>query len=145
MSTPVEDRMRTAALAFPELQALIDPTSVGAGWYDNQLPQGAPFPCIVVQRISAPRQYILTRRLNTFWARYQFTIWGGQYSAGSEARRTVRTALMDFVDSLNLYGVTNIPANAGYIVGDRDAAFPQTDTIIFQQLIDAMLFVDESL
>lgn len=143
--------MRTAALAFSELQSLIDPAKVGAGWYDNQLPQSAPgiptvpFPCIVVQRISAPRQYTLTRRLNTFWARYQFTIWGGQFSAGSEARRTVRTALMDFVDSLNLYGVTNIPANAGYIVGDRDALYPITDGPVFQQLIDAMLFVDETL
>ena len=137
--------MRTAALAFTELATLIDPTSVGAGWYDNQLPQGVGFPCVVVQRISAPRQYTLTRRLNTFWARYQFTIWGGQFSAGSEARRAVRTALMDFVDSLNLYGVSNIPANAGYVVGDRDALYPLTDGPVYQQLVDAMLFVDESL
>lgn len=138
--------MRTAALAFASLQALIDPTAAGAGWYDNQLPQGAPFPCIVVQRISGPRQYVLGGRLATFWTRYQFTIWGGQFSAGAEMKRTVRDALLDFLASLNLYGVT-VPANANatYVVGDRDAVFPQTDTLIYQQLIDAMIFVNETL
>ena len=140
MATPTKDRIRAAALAYPALSALI-----GANWYDTQLPQTATFPAVVIQQITGPRVYVLTGRLNTYWARMQFTIWGGQFSAGAEARDSVFSALAAFLDQLNLIGIAGMAQYPNFVVGDRDFLFVQTDGPIFQKVVDAMMFINESL
>jgi uncharacterized protein DUF3168 len=137
---PFKDRLRTAALANAALTALI-----GSNWYDTQLPQTATFPAIVVTQISGPRIYTNMARLATFYGRFQFTIWGGQFSAGAENRDSVAAALAQFLDATSFDGIARTAQNPNYIVGDRDFGFPQTEGPIFQKVIDAMIFVNETL
>lgn len=140
MASAFKDKLRTAALANAALSALI-----GTNWYDTQLPQTATFPAVVVQQISGPRIYVNTTRLGTFFGRWQFTIWGGQFSAGAENRDLVANALMNFLDSASFDGIAGRALNPNSIVGDRDFSFPQTEGPIFQKVVDAMIFVNESI
>ena len=141
MSTPVKDRLRSAALAYTPLTALI-----GQNWFDNQLPQEANIPAIVAQQISVRRLYNLGNRPTRGWWRFQLTVWGGQFSAGAELRGQIRDVLIDFITTtLNLYGIPSLPAFSNYIDGDRDALFVQTNGPVYQQLVDVVLFVDETI
>lgn len=139
MASAFKDKLRSAALANAALAALI-----GQNWYDTQLPQTATFPAIVVQQISGPRIYTNTSRLGTFFGRWQFTVWGGQFSAGAENRDLVANALMNFLDATSFDTVQGRAVNPNTVVGDRDLLFPQTDGPIFQKVIDAMIFVNEN-
>lgn len=140
MATPFKTRMRTAALANAGLAALIS-----SNWYDTQLPQAATFPAVVMQQITGPRMYSNVGRLATFWGRFQFTIWGGRYDAGAQARDNVFQALMNFLDSTPFDGVAGRTQSPNFIVGDRDALYPQTDGPIYQKIVDAMIFQNETL
>lgn len=140
MATPIMQRIRAAAIADAGLQPLI-----GARFYDTQLAQQSTFPAIVAQQISGPRMYTNNARLKTYWARFQFTIWGGQYEAGAEARDAVFLALAYFLDTTAFDGVAGRVQNPNAIVGDHFVGFPQTDTINFQRIVDAMIFVNEAL
>lgn len=140
MATPIMQRIRTAALANAGLVALI-----GQNWYDTQLPQLATFPAIVAQQISGPRIYVNAARLNAYFARFQFTIWAGQFAAGANARDAVFAALAAFLDATPFDGITGRAQNPNFIVGDRQMGFVQTDGVLFQRIVDAMLYVNESL
>lgn len=150
MPTPFLDKLRTAAAAAPSLQALLTAGSVFQ-WFDTQLPQSAqvispsPVPAVVVQEISAPPTYLLAARANTRWRRIQFTIWGGQFSAGAENCESVQAALEPFLDTLNLSGISGNPFYPNYVVSVRRGLFPQTDGPIYQKLMDAMMFANDSL
>jgi hypothetical protein len=140
--TPVKDQLRTAVAAYAPLASLL--TVAGTlNWYDTQLPQTATFPAIVMQQITGPKTYTFLARLATVWARYQFTIWGGQFSAGSEMRDTLARVLPQFLDQVNLIGIAGLQQYPNFIVGDRDSVFPQTDGPIFQKIMDAMIFSNE--
>lgn len=142
---PFKDTLRTAALANTALAALI-----GSQWFDTQLPQTVTLPlpgslgAIVAQQITGPRLYSLNARIAKYWARYQFTVWGGQFSQGAELRDSIVAALASFLDQTSFDGIAGRTQNPNYIVGDRDALFPQTDGPIYQRIIDAMLMVNEA-
>ena len=70
---------------------------------------------------------------------------GGRFSAGAEARDSVFSALAAFLDQLNLIGIAGMAQYPNFVVGDRDFLFVQTDGPIFQKVVDAMMFINESL
>jgi len=139
-----KDTLRTAALANAGLAALI-----GTQWYDTQLPQTVALPptgslgAVVVQGISNPRMYSFTQRMSGSYARYQFTVWGGQFSAGAENRDAIASALVQFLDQFNAIGIAGLSRYPNFVVGDRDSLFPQTDGPIFQKVVDAMMFSED--
>ena len=144
MSTPLQARMRTAAAANAGLSALLG--SNPFRWFDNQLPQGQTLPAVVVQQISGSPTYVVTGRLHTGWSRYQFLIWGGQFDAGDTARMNVEAALMSFLDGWSgAIGITGLVQYPSYVVGQRDSLFPQTDGPIYQRIVDAMIFSNDSI
>lgn len=144
MSTPVKDRMRTAAMADATLAALLGSTPFR--WYDDQLVQGSNFPAVVAMQVSGNKTYTNAGRLPTGWSRFSFTIWGGYSSYGAEQREAVGAALTAFLDSWN--GGTGIAGNAQYpnlCVLERDAIFASTQTPVYQKIMDFMIFSNDTL
>lgn len=140
MASTLEVKLITAIAAYAPLNTLLS-TRV----YDTQLAQGSAFPALVIQLISNPREYVFTNRLATSWARVQFTVWGGQFAAGNQAADQVRAALLTFLDQFNAEGVPGLTLYPCRVVGDRRGAFTQEDTLVFQRLVDAMIFNNELL
>jgi hypothetical protein len=134
-------KLYSAASVNAGLQALLGTSPFN--WYDEQLPQNVAeaFPAITVLIVSDPRRYVMTGRLATSWSRVQFTIYGaGSDSANADA---VAEALANFLDGFNAAGKSGLPANANYIVGDRDGGIAQTDPITYLRLIDALVYNNE--
>ena len=117
MSTvPLESRIRKAAQQDTTLASLL--TSTGSGkpfrWCTNgwllqglkQLLLAENKAVVVTQLISNPSTYVAAGRMPTSWARVQFTIWGGQYTAGAQAAEDVGAALKAFFATLKLSAVT---------------------------------------
>lgn len=142
MASTLEVKLQAAAAANPALAALLGSPF---RWYDTQLDQPATFPAVVVYVVSNPRDYSFTARMATSWARVQFTIWGGQFAAGSMSADAVRAALLSFLDQFNAVGIPGLVQYPCRVVGDHRAGFTQTDTMIYQRVIDAMIFSNESL
>jgi len=139
MSTSLEVKLRTQALAFPKLSALLGTTPFR--WYDSQLVQGSAYPAIVVQLISSPMNYCNTGRLPTSWARYQFTVW----DTDSERARTTESALFDFFDVFNAVGHSGLPDYPVTVVNDRQNIYPDPEPIRFTRSVDAMIFSNNAL
>jgi len=146
MSTPLEERILTAAQAFPALITSL--ASNPFGMYFTTLPQGAAFPCIVMRQISGARMYRVDARMKTGFQRVSFTIWGGQFRAGFDACVTVKTALLSFMDNSAFDGIAvgstrNQAAN--YLLLDLSAEYFQTDSPIYQRILDFNIYDDNTL
>lgn len=137
----VKQRIRTAASAYSGLTALLG--TAPFRWYDLQLAQGSAKPAVVVQQISGSPTYVVGGRLNTGWGRWQFTIWGS--GTDSSNALAVEAQLLDFLDQLNLIGITGLTQYPCLVVGQRDAMFPGTQPPSYQRLVDAMIFSNDSL
>ncbi len=141
MPTSLKARLLTGAMAFPALAALLasSPSPLVLRWFDTQLPQGARFPCVVVQQISNPRTYAVTGRLPTGFTRMQFTVYG----AGNDSQNAndVVTALVAFLDQWDGgSGIVGLPAYSNIIVGDKDAGVANTQPLTYTRIIDAQIF-----
>jgi hypothetical protein len=143
MPTPVKDRIRAAAIANPTLLGLLG--SSPFRWYDQQLYQSSAFPAVVVTQVSNPQTYALVGRLPTSFSRYQFTIWTTNNAAGMTARAAVGSALIDFLETLNLVGIPGLCSYNNQVVGDRDGWYPLPEPGNPQRLIDAMIYANDSL
>ena len=144
MSTPLAERMRTDAAAYPALQALLGTTPFR--WFADQLPQGTAFPAVVVTDISGSPTYVVTGRLHTGWSRMQFLIWGGQKATGATARTNVEAALLSFLDQWEGgIGIPNLSQYPNLVVLQRNSVYTQTDGPIYQKIVDAMIFSNSSL
>jgi hypothetical protein len=146
------ERIRTAALNFsvmtgsPLVATFPLRTLLGSGsplvfrWFDTTLVQSAAYPSVVMQEISNPPSYVLCSRLNTSFSRFQFTIWGGQYSGGVTAADQVGDVLLDFFDQLNLVGISGLSMYTNIVLGNRRAVFPMTDQPVYQRVMDVRIF-----
>ena len=144
MPTLFEQRLRTAAAADAGLAALLGASPFR--WYDDFLDQNSAFPAIVINQISGSKVYSFNQRMATGWNRWQFTIWGGQFSAGAIARNTVEAALTSFLDQFkDGIGIVGLQQYPNHVINSRCAIFPRTDGPIYQQIVDVMMFSNDSL
>ncbi len=146
------ERIRTAALNYSALAGSPLVTAyplrdlLGSGsplifrWYDSQLIQGSKFPAVSAFVVSNPPTYCFTGRTAQNFGRIQFVIWGGQGAAGAASAQSVADAMYPFFDQLALYGVTGLVQYSNIIMLDREAVFPQTDTLIYQRIMDVKIF-----
>ena len=146
MSTPLLNRLYNDASADTGLLALL--TTSPFPWYIGTPPQGFQMPAVATFLISDPATYSIKRRLRTSYARVQINIWGGQYAPGVAARDAVDAAIAAFMDTwLGGCGspATWITQAPNRRVGARDFEYVQTDTPIFQRIVDYLIFNDETL
>jgi len=146
MSTPLEERILTAAQAFPALVSAL--ASNPFAFYFTTLQQGSAFPAIVMRQISGSRMYRVDARMKTGWQRFSFTIWGGQFKAGFDACVTVKMALLSFMDNSAFDGIPvgstrNQAANR--LLLDLSAEYFQTDGPIYQRILDYDIYDDNTL
>ncbi len=151
------ERIRTAALnysvlagspavvTYPLRALLASGSPLVFRWYDTTLSQRATFPAVVMQEVSNAPSYILAARLPTSFSRFQFTIWGGQYAAGVTLADQVSDAMLPFFDQLNLVGISGLVQYNNIVISNRRAVFPQTDTPIFQRVLDVRIFSNDTL
>jgi hypothetical protein len=144
MSTALGDRMMADAAAYAPLNTLLGTNPFR--WYYRELQQGSAFPAIAATQISQNESYSVTRRLATSWSRWQFLIWGGQYAAGVAACNAVREALAKFFDQWSGgIGITGLSQYPNLLVGDLESKYVQTDTPIYQRIVDFSIFSDSTL
>lgn len=137
MASSLKSKLFAAAVLDAGLFALLG-SAAGFRWYDTQLKQGTTFPAITVREISNPEDYVVTGRLPTSWARYQFTIYGT--GNDSENANTVRNALATFLDTFNAIGIAGLVTYPNLIVGDRDGGIAQTQPLTYQRFVDVRIF-----
>lgn len=145
----LEQKIRVAAAADPTLLSLLcsGPSKPFRWCTQGHLIQGIATPAVVTQLISNPSMNVAAGRMPTSWARVQFTIWAGQYTAGAQAAEDVAAALKAFLNTLNLdsVDVASDVACANYVANERDTLYPQTDTPVYQKIIDAMIWSNDTL
>jgi hypothetical protein len=136
-STPLETKLITAMLQNFCIAGL-----VGNRIYDTQEVPGSVFPSLVVQVISHVPPYVTAGRVVTALYRVQFTLWGGKFAAGQQNADALRDALFQFLDTFSALPAGQV---ATRVVMDRRALFPRTDGPIWQRVVDAMIWSDDSL
>lgn len=146
MASSIKAKLFAAASNDAGLVALLQDGANAFRWFDQQLPQvwpatGELFPAVVVTVVSNPQDYVVTGPLPTSWARVQFTIYGT--GNDSENANAIAQALFAFLTTFNAYGLAgSVPANANFVVGDRDAGIAKTQPMTFQRIIDARILVN---
>jgi len=146
------ERIRTAALNYsvtagsPAITTFPLRTLLGSGspvifrWFDTTLVQKAAYPSVVMQEVSNAPSYVYCARLNTSFSRFQFTIWGGQFSGGVTAADQVSDVLLSFFDQLNLVGISGLSQYNNIVLSNRRAVFPMTDQPVYQRVMDVRIF-----
>lgn len=136
----LEQKIRAAAAGYAPLAALIGTGSpVVLRWYDRQLVQGSAYPAVVAMTITNPPGYVFTGRLIPSWALCQYTVWGGTGDAGVQSAEAVSAALEDFFDQLDLVGNGRAIQQNNLIIANREAAFVQATTLIYQRVLEVRL------
>lgn len=143
MSTPIKERIRTAAIAFPGFTALLGTNPFR--FYDLQLNQGSEFPAIVLTAVSNPQTYALVGRLPTSFSRFQFTIWSTNDALGMQKLAALEALIIEFLETLNLVGIPGLCSYSNQVVNARDGWYPLPSPGNPQRLIDAMIFSNDSL
>ena len=141
MPTPIEVKLRNAALATPALTALLG--SSPFRWGDTQHVQNDPFPSVEAFQVSAVRPYVFYGRNPLCQYRVQINIWGCFFESGADAANTVRNAILTFLDTFS--AVSNTAAYPNRIVNERRALYPQTDGAVYQRMLDVMIWSDDTL
>jgi len=143
MATPLKDRIRSAAIATPALTALLGTNPFR--WYDIQLAQTATFPAVTQMVVSGNKTYNIAGRMTNGFSRVQFTLWSDYTPAGSAQLAAVENALITFLDSLNLVGISGLSQYSNLVVSSRDAFYAGTEPGKLQKIIDAMVFSNDNL
>ena len=139
--TPLTEKIRNAALAYPGLTALLGGTNPNLfRWYQTQLKPSSAFPAVVALTVSNPSDYAFTYRMKTSFARVQLTVW----ALSPEDCASVEDQLEAFLDQMNLYGISGLVQNANFIVNARDGLYPETQPPQYQRIIDVKVFSNES-
>jgi hypothetical protein len=142
----LEVKLRTAALAYPDLVALLTnvpsvPQFPDFRWYNIQLLQGSKFPAIVVQSISGGQNYTLNSRLSTSFNRVQFTIW----DTDSERGRDAESVLYAFLDGFNPAGVASqLQAAPNFVILTRAGMYPTPNPPQYWRTNDVSIFDNSS-
>jgi hypothetical protein len=144
--TALEAKLRTSAMANAALLSLLGTGSpVYFRWFDTQLPEGSTLPAVVALLIADSTTYSATARMATSFARVQLTVWGGQGSAGAASADTVRDAILSWLDSMNLIGISGLVSYPNFVLMDRRGVFPRTDGPIYQRVLDVNVFSNDTL
>ena len=134
MSTSIETKLRTAALTFAPLTALLGTSPFR--WYNTQFTEGSGYPAIVVRRVSGVPLWAIVGRMQNSWMRLQFTIWEGEVPDDSDA---TLEALRKFLDQFS--ATNNAGQFANQILNDGIRGFyAETQPGVFQTILDAMIF-----
>lgn len=144
MSTTLKALLLSQASAYLPLASLLatapgNPAAIA--WYDTQLAQGSSYPAITVQKISDPQTYALTGRMATSQSRMQFTIW----DTDSERSEQVLSVLCQFLDQFNGVGPANLPGYPNEVANARQGFVPEPKPPRFTQMVDAMIFWNQTL
>ncbi len=146
------ERIRTAALNYsltagsPAITTFPLRALLGSGsplifrWFDTTILQSAAYPSVVMQEVSNAPSYVYCARLNTSFSRFQFTIWGGQFSGGVTATDQVSDVLLSFFDQLDLVGIPGLSQYNNIVLSNRRAVFPMTDQPVYQRVMDVRIF-----
>lgn len=135
--TTLEVKLRTAALAFPGLTALLGGTDPNAfRWDDSQLAQNSAMPAVVVLQVSGAPLFSTGGRNPLERIRMQFTIWG---TTGQQARQ-VEQQVKQFLDGFYATGFSSSQAGPNTIVNVRGGGYTQTSPIRYWRTIDAMIY-----
>jgi hypothetical protein len=143
--TPLTVKLRTAALADPNLTGQL----VGSGftgvqapfngsfrWYDRQLWEGSPYPAVTVMQVSGvPYQASYRNPVSKY--RTQFMLWEGPTP---DIAGALLTAIQTFMDSFSA-------AQAGQrslVIDVRDGFYAATQPGIYQRIVDAYIFSDDT-
>jgi hypothetical protein len=138
----LEVKLRTAALAYPDLVALLTnvpsvPQFPDFRWYSIQLLQGTKFPAVVVQLVSGGQSYSNYQRLSTSFNRVQFTIW----DTDSDRGRQVEQVLYSFLDVFNPAGLrSDLTGAPNFVILTRAGMYPTPNPPQFWRTNDAMIF-----
>ncbi len=137
MSTPLQVKLRTAAIAYPDLAAALGGTDPDAfRWYDALLKPKSAFPAIVVTIISNPTTYSFSSRLSTSYVRVQFDLW----ETDPVALDGLVETLSSFLDQFNAYGITGLVQNGNYIRNDHQMTYPATQPPKYRRIVDVDVF-----
>lgn len=144
MPTPLLDRIRAAAIATPSLTAILGTSPFR--WWSIQLGQGSALPAVVTQVVSGGPSYGVAGRFQCSSSRVQFTLWGAANTASAVATlAALEQALIAFLDTLNLIGISGLVQYPNQVVMQRDAFYAATQPGNPQKLIDAMVFSNDTL
>lgn len=142
MSTSLETKLRTAALAFPGLTSLLGGNTQNTfRWYDTQLRQGTVYPAIVVTMVSDSSDYVFTGILATSFSRVQFEVW----DTDPEHAYIVQQQLEAFLLQFNAYGLPNSPANANFVLNRQKKLYADTQPPQWQRITDVRIFNNSTL
>ena len=134
--------LRTAASEYAGLTALLGTSPFR--WIDGpRKPQGLVIPAIVVTIVSGSPTYVVTGRLHTGWSRVSFLIWGD--TQGSSVALAVEAQLLEFLDQANIIGISGLAQYPNNVVMQRDAIAPQLDPPVYQRIVDAMIFSNDTI
>lgn len=141
MGTSLEQKLRTAAAANADLQALLGTSPFR--WYGPQAAQGAAQPLVEVLLVDAPPQYSTTQLLVTCRYRMQFTIW----DTDLERARSVESAIIAFLVTFNAYNAgDSSPIQRNEVVNRRSGrSQAQTDPITYWRTLDAFIWNNETI
>lgn len=134
-------KLFTQASVFPALTALLGTNPFR--WFDEQLPQSATFPAIVVFLIDDPSDYVIGGEMSTSWQMLQFTVYGtGNDSVNASL---VVAALKSFLRVFNAYSSRPLPAYANRVTGNRDGGIADTQPLTYQRFVTAKILNDENM
>ncbi len=147
MGTSLDVKLRTAAALDATLSSLLG--SSPFRWYGPQAPQGPQppaniqYPLVEVSQVSEIPQYSTHAQLVNSQYRMQFTIW----DIDLESVRTVKRAIISFLNTFNAYSVSSAaPLQPNRVVNARlGKSQPQTAPITWWMTIDVMIWNNEQL
>lgn len=141
VSTTLLAKLRTAAATDPVLGPLLGTSPFR--WYDQQLVQGTAFPAVAAFVVSTIDQYVVNGLLISAQYRVQFNA----FDPDPQVSRQVASAIRSFLVTFNAY---NSLGNTGAmqpnrIVNRRDGGIAQTAPLTAMQIMDAMIWNNETL
>jgi len=142
MATTLLAKLRTAASADATLSSLLG--SSPFRWYDQQLAQGTAFPAVTAEITTRVRQYSVNSLLLTAQYRVTFKV----FDPDPQQSRAVALAIEQFLTGFNAYSSA---APAGQlqpnqvVMGPRDFGIAETQPLTNLQILDAMIWNNETL
>ena len=136
MPSTLTVKLRTAMLADPVLPSLL-----GTRIYPLQLTPGSAFPAIVLREVSTIPNYAAGGRLPISRVRVQFTIWEGYVPDDTEA---VLTALRNFLATFAADKATPPGYPTNNVINEFDALNPETQPPVYQRVVEAFFFNNDS-
>lgn len=132
-------KLRSAASADTTLAGLLG--SSPFRWYDQQLVEGTAFPAVAAFVVSRVPQYSVSQMLTTAEYRVQINV----FDPNPETARAVASAIEQFLTTFNAYsaGDSN-PIQPNRVVNQRDGGIVQTDPLTAMQIMDVMIWNNES-